>query len=111
MVTSKSKRRSLSGRAYTRNVRSSVQMTLPSPATQLSRDLIKPESEPDSILRNLSCRIFPAFEPSDQKSTPLTAPCEYQSERWCGWSCSSPSESRTIGELRVIGKPPGARRG
>src|ERR1043165_1254950 len=48
----------------------------------------------------------PELAVSFQKSTPFTEPCPNQSERWCGWSCSSPS-GEAMGKLRVMPAPPG----
>ncbi len=103
MVTSKSMI-GPSGVLWNRWVRVSVQMTLPSGAIHLFCDLMTPTSVPELISRNLSWTIFPL--PSAQKSTPLTAPCVYHSDLWCGWSWASFGPS-PIGQWRIIGAPVG----
>ena len=115
---SKSNTRSVSGRSCTASVCTLVSGTVPSGATHFWLARTTPVL-PDFTSTILSCSIFPMgcfgfLVPCEvsslQKSTPFTSPCENHSDRWCGWSCSSPGAS-SIGHARVIFAPPGPMSG
>jgi len=95
---------------------SSVQTTLPIPGRfQLFLGFDHaPSWRRTLMLMNLyRAEIFPGLRaPPTRKSTPLTSPCEYQRERWCGvivfliFGVAHQSDN-----WRVMGRPPGPRHG